>query len=65
MQHSHNRSYLQRWHRVSKTVAPDLIGILAVAFIVLAGLGVLDLEGPLELGAPFTLAAFLYGLRER
>lgn len=64
LQHGRKPGCLRRWHRVSRTVAPDLIGVLAVAAVVLTGLGVLDLEGPLELGAPFTLAAFLYRLRE-
>jgi|GEM_PF-1625870 len=62
---SREQSRLQGWHRVSRTLAPDVIVVLAVIAYVLVGLDVLNINGPIEVGAPFTLAALLYRLRER
>ena len=59
------QSRLDDWHHFSKVVAPDVILIAAFVAAVLAGMGVLEQASPIVLGAPFTLAAFLYGLRER
>lgn len=58
-------SRLERWRSVSRIVVPDLILTLGVVAFFLVGFGLLDLGSPFVVGAPFTLALFLYRLRER